>query len=97
MERSGQARRSGWQLPIPRTWRRSEVSNVWVFFQTGWWCRQKVSDLSDLGMHVHPNLKCMASYAISEKNTTPRDEHLKNAHKLERKRFLFIMNRWSET
>ena len=27
--------------------------------------------------------KCMACYDISDKNTTPRDEHLKNAHKLE--------------
>jgi hypothetical protein len=27
----------------------------------------------------------MAFYDISEKNTTPRDEHLKNAHKLEKK------------
>ena len=27
----------------------------------------------------------MACYDISEKNTTSRDDHLKNAHKLERK------------
>ena len=29
--------------------------------------------------------KCMACYDISDKNTTPRDEHLKNAHHLEKK------------
>ena len=29
--------------------------------------------------------KCMACYDISDKNTTPRDEHLKNAHKLEQR------------
>jgi hypothetical protein len=29
--------------------------------------------------------KCMPSYDISEKNTTSRDEDLKNAHKLEKK------------
>jgi hypothetical protein len=28
--------------------------------------------------------KCMACYDISDKNTTPRDEHLKNAHHLEK-------------
>jgi hypothetical protein len=28
--------------------------------------------------------KCMSYFDISEKNTTPRDEYLKNAHKLER-------------
>ena len=27
--------------------------------------------------------KCLSSYDISDKNTTPRDEYLKNAHKLE--------------
>jgi hypothetical protein len=27
----------------------------------------------------------MDSYDISEKNTTPSDEHLKNTHKLEKK------------
>lgn len=29
--------------------------------------------------------KCMACYDISDKNTTPRDEHLKNAHNLEQR------------
>ena len=79
------------------TW--SVVSRVWasvrvvrryssrhVFFQKG--CIdcspssvRKVHPFDSLGVY---DRKCMTCYDISDQNTTPKDEHLKNSHKLEK-------------
>jgi hypothetical protein len=78
MTTSGKVSGSGWKIPIPVFRLADDMDRRHQTFQG-------TPDKYPTVCVCMCTRKCMTCYDITDKNTTPMNEHLKNAHKLEKK------------